>query len=154
MRALAVEARVGFANYFNYLGSKNAIMQALSSRLIERMVTCFRYESPDGDAIDRVLAMGRISFAHLLEKPEVHKAVFGSLGVFSPIPGSVRRNARNLWSAALGNLAGRPCSLNNSPIISEAASRSGSTERFKTKLRHYVSRWRLHPSPRFRCTGA
>jgi AcrR family transcriptional regulator len=106
MRALAAEAGVGFATPFNHFGSKNAIMQALSSRLIERTATRFRDEAPGGDAIDRVLAMGRISVALLLEKPDVHKAVVGSLGVPSPTPGSVRQNSRNLWSAALGNFAG------------------------------------------------
>src|ERR1700749_1671537 len=81
MRALAAEAGVGFATPFNHFGSKNAIMQALSSRLIDRMATRFHDEARDGDAIDRVLEMGRISVALLLEKSIVHKAVVGSLGV-------------------------------------------------------------------------
>jgi AcrR family transcriptional regulator len=106
MRALAAEAGVGFATPFNHFGSKNAIMQALSSRLIERMATRFRDEAPDGNAIDRVLAMGQISVALLLEKPDVHKAVVGSLGVASPMPGSVRQNSRELWSVALGDFDG------------------------------------------------
>ncbi len=106
MRALAAEAGVGFATPFNHFGSKNAIMQALSSRLIERMAMRFRGEAPDGDAIDRVMAMGRISIALLLEQPDVHKAVVGSLGVASPVPGSVRQNSRDLWSLALGDFAG------------------------------------------------
>jgi len=106
MRALASEAGVGFATPFNHFGSKNAIMQALSSRLIERMAQHFRDEAPDGDAIDRVLAMARISVALLLEKPDVHKAVVGSLGVASPVPGSVRQNSRQLWSLALGDYDG------------------------------------------------
>ena len=106
MRALAAEAGVGFATPFNHFGSKNAIMQALSSRLIERMTTCFRDAAPEGDAVDRVLAMGRISIALLLEKASVHKAVVGSLGVASPVPASVRPNSRELWSLALGDFAG------------------------------------------------
>ncbi|HVJ52538.1 MAG TPA: TetR/AcrR family transcriptional regulator [Aliidongia sp.] len=106
MRALASEAGVGFATPFNHFGSKNAIMQALSSRLIERMAARFRDEASDGDAIDHVLAMGRISVALLLEKPDVHKAVVGSLGVANPVPGSVRQNSRELWSLALGDYAG------------------------------------------------
>lgn len=106
MRALAAEAGVGFATPFNHFGSKNAIMQALSSRLIGRMATRFRDEAPDGDTVDRVLAMGRISIALLLEKAAVHKAVVGSLGVASPMPASVRQNSRELWSLALGDLAG------------------------------------------------
>ena len=106
MRALAAEAGVGFATPFNHFGSKNAIMQALSSRLIERMAARFRDEAPGGDAIDRVLAMGRISVTLLLEKPVVHKAVVGSLGVASSDPSSVHRNSRDLWSLALGDFGG------------------------------------------------
>jgi AcrR family transcriptional regulator len=106
MRALAVEAGVGFATPFNHFGSKNAIMQALSSRLIERMAKRFQGETPEGDAIDRVLEMGRISVALLLEKPAVHKAVVGSLGVVSSVPSAVRQNSRQLWSLALGGFAG------------------------------------------------
>ena len=106
MRALAAEAGVGFATPFNHFGSKNAIMQALSSRLIERMATRFHDEAPGGDALDRVLAMGHIGVALLLEKPDVHKAVVGSLGVASPTPGSVRHNSQALWSLALGDFAG------------------------------------------------
>ncbi len=81
-------------------------MQALSSRLIERMAARFRNEAPEGDAIDRVLAMGRIAVALLLEKPDVHKVVVGSLGVVSPVPSSVRETSRALWSLALGDFAG------------------------------------------------
>lgn len=106
MRALAVEAGVGFATPFNHFGSKNAIMQALSSRLIERMATRFRDEAPRGDAIDRLLMMGRISVALLLEKPTVHKAVVGSLGVASPDPSSVHQHSGKLWSLALDNFSG------------------------------------------------
>jgi AcrR family transcriptional regulator len=106
MRALAAEAGVGFATPFNHFGSKNAIMQALSSRLIARMAAHFRDEAPEGDAIDRVLAMGRISVALLLEKPDVHKAVVGSLGVASSAPSFVRQNSQALWSLALGDFAG------------------------------------------------
>ncbi|MDT3379122.1 helix-turn-helix domain-containing protein [Labrys neptuniae] len=106
MRALAAEAGVGFATPFNHFGSKNAIMQALSARLIQRMATQFRDEAPAGDAIDHVLAMGRISVALLLEKPDVHKAVVGSLGIATSEPGPVRQNSRGLWSLALGDFAG------------------------------------------------
>ncbi len=106
MRALAAEAGVGFATPFNHFGSKNAIMQALSSRLIGRMAARFRQEAPAGDAIDRALAMGRIGVAHLLEKPGMHKALVGSLGVATPVPGAVRQTSRELWSLALGDFAG------------------------------------------------
>lgn len=106
MRALAAEAGVGFATPFNHFGSKNAIMQALSSRLIERMAARFRDEAPDGDMVDRILVMGRISITLLLEKAAVHKAVVGSLGIAGPMPASVRQNSRELWSLALGDMAG------------------------------------------------
>lgn len=106
MRALAEEAGVGFATPFNHFGSKNSIMQALSARLIQRMAAQFHDETPGGDAIDRVLAMGRISVALLLEKPDVHKAVVGSLGIANAEPGPVRQNSRELWSLALGDFAG------------------------------------------------
>jgi AcrR family transcriptional regulator len=106
MRALAAEAGVGFATPFNHFGSKNAIMQALSARLIQRMAAQFRNEEPKGDALDHVFAMGRIGVALLLEKPDVHKAVVGSLGVVSSVPGRVRQHSRELWSLALGDFAG------------------------------------------------
>jgi AcrR family transcriptional regulator len=106
MRALAAEAGVGFATPFNHFGSKTAIMQALSARVIERMSARFRDEHPDGDAIDRVLAMGRISAGVLLEKPDVSKAVVGSLGVVSPTPASVRPKSEALWAQALGDCSG------------------------------------------------
>jgi len=106
MRALAAEAGVGFATPFNHFGSKNAIMQALSSRLIEQMADRFGDEARDGDAIGRVLAMGRIAVALLLEKPVVHKAVVGSLGVAGSAPSSVHQHSRRLWALALGDFAG------------------------------------------------
>ena len=106
MRELAAEAGVGFATPFNHFGSKNAIMQALSARLIERMARRFREDPPRGDAIDRVLAMGRISVAELLEKPEISKAVVGSLGLAGPAPSAVRPHSEALWSLALGDLSG------------------------------------------------
>lgn len=106
MRALAAEAGVGFATPFNHFGSKTAIMQALSSRVIERMSARFREERPKGDAIDRVLAMGQISTAVLLEKPDVSKAVVGSLGVVGPSPTAVRPKSEGLWVQALGDFSG------------------------------------------------
>src|SRR5579883_1251564 len=106
MRALAAEAGVGFATPFNHFGNKNAIMQALSARVIERMSARFRDEQPGGDAIDRILAMGRISADVLLEKPEVSKVVVGSLSVVSPTPSSVRPKSEALWAEALGDCSG------------------------------------------------
>ena len=106
MRQLAAEAGVGFATPFNHFGSKNAIMQAMSARLIERMAARFVEEVSGGDAIDRVLAMGRISIGLLLEQPDVCKAVVGSLGVVSPIPSAVRVHSERLWTLALGDLSG------------------------------------------------
>ncbi|GAB4067510.1 TetR/AcrR family transcriptional regulator [Ancylobacter sonchi] len=106
MRALAAEAGVGFATPFNHFGSKNAIMQALSERVIARMRTRFEEEGPEGDAIDRVTAMGRIAVALLLEQPAVYKAVVGSLGVVSQLPSAVRLRSTDLWTLALGDLKG------------------------------------------------
>ena len=106
MRALAAEAGVGFATPFNHFGNKNAIMQALSCRLIETMATRFREQSIDGDAITRVLAMGRISVALLLEKPELHKALIASLAVVNQTPGAAMHNSIRLWSLALGDFSG------------------------------------------------
>ena len=106
MRALAAEAGVGFATPFNHFGSKNAIMQALSARVIDRMAERFRAEAPAGDAVDRVLAMTRIAAALLLEQPEVYKAVVGSLGVAGPSPSAVMPKSRSLWALALAETAG------------------------------------------------
>lgn len=106
MRALAAEAGVGFATPFNHFGSKTAIMQALSARLIQRMADAFRAEAPAGDAVDRVLAMTRIAAALLLERPEVYKAVVGSLGVPAAAPSAVMPNSQALWALALADMDG------------------------------------------------
>ena len=106
MRALATEAGVGFATPFNHFGSKTAIMQALSSRLIARMKARFEKTRVRGDAIDRVLAMGRIGVDVLLEQPDVSKRVVGSLGVVSNAPHSVSGQSAALWTMALGDLKG------------------------------------------------
>ncbi|MEG6508104.1 TetR/AcrR family transcriptional regulator [Methyloligella sp. 2.7D] len=106
MRALAAEAGVSFATPFNHFGSKTAIMQALSARVIERMSARFDEANPKGDAIDRVLAMGRISVGLLLEKPDVSKAVVASLGVATPVPSAVRPKSEGLWVQALGDCSG------------------------------------------------
>jgi AcrR family transcriptional regulator len=106
MRALAAEAGVGFATPFNHFGSKNAIMQALSSRLIDRMSAKFERSAPSGNMVDRVWSMGSIAVALLLQQPDVYKAVVGSLGVVSPVPSSVIHQSRALWLLALGNFEG------------------------------------------------
>ena len=106
MRALAAEAGVGFATPFNHFGSKTAIMQALSARLIARIAARFRDKAPDGDAVDRVLGMSRIAVKLLLEQPDVYKAVVGSLGVVSAAPSAVKAQSRALWSLALGDCSG------------------------------------------------
>jgi AcrR family transcriptional regulator len=106
MRELAAEAGVGFATPFNHFGSKNAIMQALSTRLIERMAARYSAAWPAGDAIDRVLAMGAVAIAQVLERPVIAKAVVSSLSVVSPTPGNVRPKSQLLWSLALGDRAG------------------------------------------------
>lgn len=106
MRALAEEAGVGFATPFNHFGNKNAIMRGLWSRLMERIAAAYRAEAPTGDAIDRVLAMGRISVGLLLEEPEVCKAVVGSLGVAGRLPEVIQGQSAAFWSLALGDFAG------------------------------------------------
>ena len=106
MRALAAEAGVGFATPFNHFGSKTAIMQALSSRMITRMASRFRREAPAGDAIDRVLAMQRISVGLLLEQPGISRMVVGSLGLAGPAPSTVRPQSEAIWSLALGDYPG------------------------------------------------
>jgi AcrR family transcriptional regulator len=108
MRDLAAEACVGFATPFNHFGNKNAIMQALSARLIERMAEGFRTREPPGDVIDRVFAMGDIAVTLLLEQPEVYKVVVGSLGVAGAEPSAVMAQSRSLWSLALGEFEGIP----------------------------------------------
>jgi AcrR family transcriptional regulator len=106
MRALAAEAGVGFATPFNHFGNKNTIMQALSSRLIDRMAETFRNKTPTGDVIDRVMAMCGVAAALLLEQPEVYKVVVGSLGVVGSVPSAVMNQSRSLWLLALGDLEG------------------------------------------------
>lgn len=106
MRALAAEAGVGFATPFNHFGGKNAIMQALSTRLIGQMAAAFERAAPAGDALERVAAMGRIAVVLLLEQPDVYKAVVGSLGVVGPAPTEVMGQSRALWSLALGDFDG------------------------------------------------
>lgn len=134
MRQLAAEAGVGFATPFNHFGNKNAIMQALSARLIERMAARFVAEEPAGDAIDRVLAMGRIAVALLLERPDVYKAVVGSLGVVSPVPSTVREHSQQLWTLALGDFDGL------APDTA-AIARAVLAEQFAFSFRGCVSFW-------------
>lgn len=134
MRQLAAEAGVGFATPFNHFGSKNAIMQALSARLIDQMASRFTNAAPRGDAIDRVLAMGQISIALLLEQPEVYKSVVGSLGVVSPVPSAVRAHSQRLWSLALGDFAGIASEL------SEIA-RAALAEQLAFSFRGCISFW-------------
>lgn len=102
MRALASEAGVGFATPFNHFGSKAAIMQGLSTRLIARMSERFRAEAVAEEVPARVLAMGRIGTDVLLEQPAVAKAVVGSLSVIGEVPGEVQAHSRRLWQEALG----------------------------------------------------
>ncbi|GEP09757.1 TetR/AcrR family transcriptional regulator [Methylobacterium gnaphalii] len=106
MRELAVEAGKGFVTPFNHFGSKGAIMQALSGRVIDRMESRFQAEAPGGDALDRSLAMGQIATACLLERPTVYKAVVGALGTIGPISSEVRSRSRALWEFALGDMEG------------------------------------------------
>jgi Bacterial regulatory proteins, tetR family len=94
MRALAAEAGVGFATLFNHFGNTNAIMQALSFRVIGRVPARFNAEPPLGNVIGRVLTIGRIRVTLLLEQPEVYKAVVGSLGIVSVVPNSVPKDSQ------------------------------------------------------------
>ena len=96
MRELAAEAGKGFATPFNHFGTKGAIMQALSGRVIDRMEAWFRVEAPAGDAVERTLGKGRIAVACLLERPAVYKVVVGSLSVPNPAPSEVRPHSRSL----------------------------------------------------------
>lgn len=111
MRALAAEAGVGFATPFNHFGSKTAIMQALSARVIDRMAERFREEAPAGDAVERVRAMTRIAATLLLEQPAVYKAVVGSLGAAATTPSAVMPRSQALWALALADMDGLDCPL-------------------------------------------
>ena len=106
MRDLAAEAQVGFATPFNHFGSKNAIMQALSSRMVGRMAARFRELAPEGDAFDRVQAMVLVSTSPLLDQPEVYRAVTASLGAVGAAPAGARANSEALWALAVGDAAG------------------------------------------------
>ncbi|WP_072369134.1 TetR/AcrR family transcriptional regulator [Hyphomicrobium sp. NDB2Meth4] len=106
MRALALEAGVGFATPFNHFGSKNAIMQALSARIIDRMSDRFRTDAPSGNAIDRVLAMAQIAVTLLLEQPKVYRTVVGSLSAPNTGTSAVHKRSRALWAEALGKFDG------------------------------------------------
>jgi AcrR family transcriptional regulator len=113
VRELACKARVGFATPFNHFGSKDGIMKALLSRLIEEMVKSFQNEPSGRDAIDRVFSMTEIAVDVLLKKPEVHKVIVGSLSV--PLPecvkknvqlSSVKKDVQLLWNVVLGDAEG------------------------------------------------
>ncbi|SFV36700.1 TetR/AcrR family transcriptional regulator [Hyphomicrobium facile] len=106
MRSLAAEAGVGFATPFNHFGSKAAIMQALSMRWIGRMENTFGEATPRGDAVDRVLKMGRIAVSVLREQADVSKRIVGSLGTATGEPGAVMVQSTRLWATALGDLRG------------------------------------------------
>ena len=106
MRALAAEAQVGFATPFNHFGSKNAIMQALSARLVGRMLARFNETTPPSDAFGRVLAMGAISTGLLLDQPEIYRAVVASVGAVQPTPSAVRSDSESLWARAVGDAEG------------------------------------------------
>jgi AcrR family transcriptional regulator len=108
MRALATEAGVGFATPFNHFGSKNAIMRALSARVIERMAEQFRANTPRGDAIQRVLALARISVTLLTSQSTVYRTVVGSLGSAASGHAGIHDHSRALWQLALNPFDGMP----------------------------------------------
>ena len=105
MRDLAVEAGVSFATPFNQFGSKSAIMQALSARLIDAMAARFRASTQADGTVDRVLAMVRVACDVLLKAPAVNRPIIGSLGAPSPTPGQVSAHSSALWALALGGAA-------------------------------------------------
>lgn len=111
MRALAAEAGVGFATPFNHFGSKAAIMQALSARVIDRMAERFRSAFAARDAIERVLAMSAIAAGLLLEQPMVYRTVVGSLSMQGSEGSAVHDHSRSLWALALGDFEGIPAAI-------------------------------------------
>jgi AcrR family transcriptional regulator len=108
MRALATEAGVGFATPFNHFGSKNAIMRALSARVIDRMAGQFRAKPPPGDSLQRVLAMARIAVTLLLGQSAVYRTVVGSLGTAASGHDGIQDRSRALWELALDAFDGIP----------------------------------------------
>lgn len=102
MRDLAAEAGVSFATPFNQFGSKNAIMQALSGRRIDRMEARYIDARPQGDAFDRVLLALDTAASVMLEEPGVNRAVMGWLGTGGAVPGNVWARSTALWALALG----------------------------------------------------
>jgi AcrR family transcriptional regulator len=102
MRDLAAEAGVSFATPFNQFGNKAAIMQALSTRRIDRMETLFAAAPPLTEAAERVLLATETAAAVMLEEPAVNRAVMGWLGTAGPSPGHVWARSTALWTLALG----------------------------------------------------
>ncbi|WP_206245348.1 TetR/AcrR family transcriptional regulator [Novosphingobium terrae] len=102
MRELAAEAGVSFATPFNQFGSKAAIMQALSTRRIDRMEALYSAASPAPDALSRVLLATATASAVMLEEPLVNRVVMGWLGAGSQTPGQVLARSTALWALALG----------------------------------------------------
>jgi AcrR family transcriptional regulator len=111
MRALATEAGVGFATPFNHFGSKNAIMRALSARVIERMAEQFRTESPRGDSIQRVLAIARIAVTLLISQSTAYRTVVGSLGTAASDHAGIHDHSRALWELAMNPFDGIPSAM-------------------------------------------
>jgi AcrR family transcriptional regulator len=101
MRELAAEAGVSFATPFNLYGSKVAIMQALSSRLIDLMARTFKQSEPGGSPVERVLLMAQVACGVLLDKPAVSKTVVASLSAPGMGPTEVHATSAALWLTAL-----------------------------------------------------
>lgn len=106
MRDLAAEAGVSFATPFNQFGSKVAIMHALSSRRIDRMMQRFVEAPALPDAAARVLNAIDMAAAVMLEEPMVNRAVMEWVGKAGPTPGRVLTHSTALWRLALGDAEG------------------------------------------------
>ena len=89
-------------------------MHALSMRLIGRMENTFGEATPRGDAVDRVLKMGRIAVSVLREQADVSKRIVGSLGTATGEPGAVKMQSTRLWATALGDPKG--IAVNHQPL--------------------------------------
>jgi AcrR family transcriptional regulator len=103
MRELAAEAGVSFATPFNHLGSKGAIMQALSVIRVDEMAKRFVAALRPTAAADRVSLAIEIAVTVMLEEPGVSRAVMGYIGRGGLSPGDAWARSTELWRLALGD---------------------------------------------------
>ncbi len=102
MRELAEEAEVSFATPFNQLGSKAAIMLALSARRIALMRKRLAEAALPENAVARVLMAIDIAASVMLAAPSVNRAVMGAISTPSETPSDVSSRSSALWAEALG----------------------------------------------------